>query len=122
MEYKQRISYNKGVTMSNQNQAELELTAEELKEYNYWVGMKQALERLENNPDFQKVILDGYFKDKAINGVSMLASGYIKKNGLRPDVMEGLVAISQLQDFFITVKQLGTEPEDEDENEDEIEG
>ena len=108
--------------MSNQNQAELELTAEELKEYNYWVGMKQALERLENNPDFQKVILDGYFKDKAINGVGMLASGYIKKNGLRPDVMESLVAISQLQDFFITVKQLGTEPEDEDENEDEIEG
>ena len=107
---------------SNHNQAELELTAEELKEYNYWVGMRQALERLENNPDFQKVILDGYFKDKAINGVSMLASGYIKKNGLRPDVMEGLVAISQLQDFFITVKQLGTEPEDEDENEDEIEG
>ena len=107
---------------SNHNQAELELTAEELKEYNYWVGMKQALERLENNPDFQKVILDGYFKDKAINGVSMLASGYIKKNGLRPEVMEGLVAISQLQDFFITVKQLGTEPEDDDENEDEIEG
>ena len=107
---------------SNHNQAELELTAEELKEYNYWVGMRQALERLENNPDFQKVILDGYFKDKAINGVSMLASGYIKKNGLRPDVMEGLVAISQLQDFFITVKQLGTEPEDDDENEDEIEG
>lgn len=107
---------------SNHNQAELELTAEELKEYNYWVGMKQALERLENNPDFQKVILDGYFKDKAINGVGMLASGYIKKNGLRPDVMESLIAISQLQDFFITVKQLGTEPEDEDENEDEIEG
>ena len=107
---------------SNHNQAELELTAEELKEYNYWVGMKQALERLENNPDFQKVILDGYFKDKAINGVSMLASGYIKKNGLRPDVMESLIAISQLQDFFITVKQLGTEPEDDDENEDEIEG
>ena len=32
--------------MSNQNQAELELTAEELKEYNYYVGMRQALERL----------------------------------------------------------------------------
>ena len=87
---------------SNQNQAELELTADELKEYNYYVGMRQALERLENNPDFQKVILDGYFKDKAVNGVSMLASGYIKKNGLRADIMESLVAISQLQDYFIT--------------------
>ena len=101
---------------SNQNQAELELTAEELKEYNYYVGMKQALERLENNPDFQKVILDGYFKDKAVNGVSMLASGYIKKNGLRADIMESLVAISQLQDYFITVKQLGAEDDSEDED------
>ena len=102
--------------MSNQNQAELELTAEELKEYNYYVGMRQALERLENNPDFQKVILDGYFKDKAVNGVSMLASGYIKKNGLRADIMESLVAISQLQDYFITVKQLGAEDDSEDED------
>ncbi len=101
---------------SNQNQAELELTAEELKEYNYYVGMKQALERLENNPDFQKVILEGYFKDKAVNGVSMLASGYIKKNGLRADIMESLVAISQLQDYFITVKQLGAEDDSEDED------
>lgn len=101
---------------SNQNQAELELTADELKEYNYYVGMRQALERLENNPDFQKVILEGYFKDKAVNGVSMLASGYIKKNGLRADVMESLVAISQLQDYFITVKQLGAEDDSEDED------
>lgn len=101
---------------SNQNQAELELTADELKEYNYYVGMRQALERLENNPDFQKVILDGYFKDKAVNGVSMLASGYIKKNGLRADIMESLVAISQLQDYFITVKQLGAEDASEDED------
>ena len=101
---------------SNQNQAELELTADELKEYTYYVGMRQALERLENNPDFQKVILDGYFKDKAVNGVSMLASGYIKKNGLRADIMESLVAISQLQDYFITVKQLGAEDDSEDED------
>lgn len=102
--------------MINQNAAENELTADEVKEYNYYVGMRQALERLEQNPDFKKVIMDGYFKDKAINGVSLLASNYIKKNGLRPDVMESLVAISQLQDFFITVKQLGAElPEEDDE-------
>ena len=110
--------------MSNHNQAELELTAEELKEYNYYVGMRQALERLENNPDFQKVILEGYFKDKAINGVSLLATNYIRKNGLRPEVMESLVAISQLQDFFITIKQLGAEVEDEgtDDEDESVEG
>jgi hypothetical protein len=102
--------------MINQNAAENELTADEVKEYNYYVGMKQALDRLETNPDFQKVILDGYFKDKAVNGVSLLATNYVRKNGLRPEVMESLVAISQLQDYFISIKQLGAEIiEDEDE-------
>lgn len=102
--------------MSNPNQAEIELTAKELEEYNYYVGMRQALERLEANPDFQKVILEGYFKEKAVNGVSILASGYIKKNGLRADVMESLIAISQLQDYFITIKNMGAEDEGEDED------
>ena len=53
------------------------LTAEELEEYNYWVGMRQALERLENGTpqpgDFKKVILEGYFKDRAVNTVSAMA-------------------------------------------------
>jgi hypothetical protein len=102
--------------------AETELTADEVKEYNYYVGMRQSLERLEANPDFQKVILEGYFKDKAINGVSMLATNYIRKNGLRPEVMEALVAISQLQDFFITIKQLGAEVDElDDGDEDSVE-
>ena len=109
--------------MSNPNQAEIELTAKELEEYNYYVGMRQALERLEANPDFQKVILEGYFKEKAVNGVSILASGYIKKNGLRGDVMESLIAISQLQDYFITIKNMGAEDvEDEDIVDEPIEG
>lgn len=107
--------------MINQNAADIELTADEVKEYNYYVGMKQALDRLEQNPDFQKVILEGYFKDKAVNGVSMLATNYIRKNGLRPEVMEGLVAISQLQDYFITIKQLGAEPDEYVEDEDSVE-
>lgn len=103
--------------MINQNAAENELTADEVKEYNYYVGMKQALDRLEQNPDFKKVILDGYFKDKAVNGVSLLATNYIKKNGLRTDVMESLIAISQLQDYFISIKQLGAEISEEEDEE-----
>ena len=105
--------------MSNQI-AENELTADMLEEYNYYVGLKQALERLEGNPDFKKVILDGYFKDKAVNGVSLLATDYIRRNGLRPEVMEGLVAISQLQDYFLTIKKMGTTDEyDDEDSEDE---
>lgn len=87
-------------------------------ENQYWVDMAQALERLENGnarpDDFKKVILEGYFKDKAINGVSILGSDYVRRNGVRGEVMEELVAISHLQDYFITLKNLGTVAPDED--------
>ena len=108
--------------MINQNAAENELTAEMLEEYNYYVGQKQALDRLKTNPDFKKVILEGYFKDKAINGVSLLATDYVRRNGLRPEVMEGLVAISHLQDYFITIDKMGTVEEDEIDSEESTEG
>jgi len=87
------------------------------KEFLYWKDLKEALERLEKNKDFQRVILEGYFKDKAINGVSLLASPQIKRNGARSDVMEALIAISQLEDFFITIRAMGEEPEEDEENE-----
>lgn len=106
--------------VSNQTADNIAVTAEELQEYNYYVGMKQSLERLEANPDFQKVILEGYFKDKAINGVSLLASPRIKAEGKRGDIMEALVAISHLQDYFIVTKQLGMEMDDEDIDDDEL--
>ena len=85
-------------------------------ENRYWVDMWTSLERLKENKDFQKVILEGYFKDKAVNGVSLLAQDAIVQGGHRTAVMEDLIAISSLEDFFITIENLGTVPsEDEDE-------
>ena len=88
-------------------------------ENQYWTDMYSSLERLKSNDDFKRVILDGYFKDKAINGVSLLATDYVKRGGLRPEVMEQLVAISNLQDYFVTIENLGTTPELDDEPEGE---
>jgi len=95
-----------------------DIEAEANIENQYWVTMRDALERLESNKDFQKVVLDGYFKDFAINQTSLLAMDYIRREGTRPEVMERLVAISNLQDFFMTISQLGSTAED-DEAEDE---
>ena len=86
-------------------------------ENQYWADMYDSLERLKCNDDFKRVILDGYFKDKAINGVSLLATDYVKRGGFRPDVMEQLVAISNLQDYFATIENLGTTPSIDDEPE-----
>lgn len=54
--------------------------------------------------------------DKAVNGVSLLAQDAIVAGGHRSAVMEDLIAISSLEDFFVTVENLGSVPsEDEDE-------
>lgn len=110
--------------MSNNQIADMELTAAELQEYNYYVGMKQALDRLEANPDFKTVILDGYFKDRAVNAVGALASDYVRRSGHRGELMEELNAISMLQQYFITLKKMGAEmPDDEmDDEDEEVEG
>lgn len=100
--------------MTNQT-AENELTVDT----NYFVGMRQALDRLEQNPDFVKVVLEGYFKNEAVRGVSLLANDSIRQRGARPEVMERLVAISSLQDFFLTIKSMA--PTEEELAEDDFE-
>ena len=86
-------------------------------ENEYWVTMHDALERLEQNEDFKKVIQIGYFRDKAVNGVSLLATDYVKQAGARGDIMEQLVAISQLEDYFAVIHNLGTVPADAEDDE-----
>lgn len=85
----------------------------EMTENQYWIDKCEALKRLERNPDFQSVILEGYFHDKSINGVSMLANDNVKRQGQRGDVMEMLVAVSQLMDYFRVIKNLGAIAEDD---------
>ncbi len=84
-------------------------------ENQYWADMWSALQRLRENKDFQHVILQGYFKDKAVNGVSLLAQDGIVAGGHRSAVMEDLIAISSLEDFFMTIENLGTIPLEDDE-------
>lgn len=89
------------------------LTVEQSK----WRNLYLSLERLRENKDFQAVILEGYFRDAAVDGVSMLAHDYTVTNGKRPEIMESLVAISRLQDFFRIVDHLGAPQDDSDEDE-----
>lgn len=77
-------------------------------ENQYWVNMWNDLRSLKEDERFKRVILDGYFKDKAINGVSLLARDDVVSNGHRSAVMEDLIAISSLEDFFISIENLGS--------------
>lgn len=73
----------------------------------YHIEMLEALERLEKNKDYIKVIEDGYFRDETLRTTSLLASYDIKAKGLRPELMENLVAISNLQNYLETIRNLG---------------
>lgn len=84
-------------------------------ETEHWVDMNNALSELEKNPHFKKVVLEGYFTNMAVNQVSLLAADHTIREGKRTDIMESLIAISRLQDYFLTIKSLGTVmPEDPD--------
>lgn len=91
--------------MNNQEQSDVEL---ETVERIYWVEQLEALERLEKNPDFKAVILDGYLDKKALDSVSLLAVPAVKKSGERTDIMEDLVAISNLKYHFQMLYSLGS--------------
>jgi hypothetical protein len=69
-------------------------------EINHHLDMGEALNRLRKNPDFQKVIEEGYLKDKVLASVSILAVPQIADQGKRPGVMEDLISASNLQYFF----------------------
>ena len=90
------------------------------------IQMLEALERLEKNKDFQKVIIDGYLKDEVLRANSLLANPTIKTQGKRADIMEILVAISTFGEYLATIKALGNtaryqkeHPNDFDEDGDE---
>ena len=83
--------------MSNQEEQAQEL---ETIEINHHLDMGQALERLRQNADFQKVVIEGYLRDKVLASVSLLSVPAIKDSGKRGDTMEDLVAASNLSYFF----------------------
>ena len=81
--------------MSNSEQEKQELAGLE-----HAISMGEAWLRLQKNGDFKKIIMNGYLKEKVLASVSLLAVPQIKSQGQRPDVMEDLVASSNLQYFF----------------------
>jgi len=86
--------------MSNPEQ-NIELETTDIEQY---VKLGEALERLRKHPDFKLVIMTNYIEQKALSAVSLLAVPAIKKRGERPDVMEELVSISNLQYYFAMIE------------------
>jgi len=64
------------------------------------IDMGEAWLRLQRNGDFKKIITEGYLKEKVLASHSLLAVPQIKDKGRRPDVIEDLIASSNLKFYF----------------------
>jgi hypothetical protein len=95
---------NQGATVKQASESERGI---ESTDNTYWGELARDLEVLERTPEFKRVILEGYFKDKAVMGVSLLATDAVKQAGARSDIMENLIAISSLEDHFKTIRTMG---------------
>lgn len=92
------------------------------KEVEHAIKIGKALKRLQDNDDFKTLILEGYLKEKALASVSMLSVPQIKESGKRPDIIEDLVASSNLSYFLIMVENAyieATDPVYSDQEEEE---
>jgi len=83
--------------MSNSEQDQIELETASLE---HAIGMGEAWLRLQRNGDFKKVIMNGYLDEKVKASVSLLAVPQIKDSGRRPEIVEDIIAASNLQFYF----------------------
>lgn len=82
------------------------------KETEHAIKMGKALIVLRSIPEFITLIEEGYLKEKVLASVSLLAVPQIKAQNRRPDVMEDIVAASNLQYFFQMIENAYLEATD----------
>lgn len=74
----------------------------------YWSDQKEALERLKNKQFYKKLIEEGYFKNYMADLVMQLIRKDVIEQGRRNVILEKLVGIAKLQDYFHMIGALST--------------
>lgn len=88
--------------LSQQEQIQqVELTIEEARKF---IALGDAIARLENNEDFQKVIFDGYFINEAARLTGLLAEPSMQRPEQQARLHMGLRGISELKQHLLTTK------------------
>ena len=66
-----------------------------------------ALERLRNNRDFKKVVLEGYFEKEAIRLVHLKSDFNMQSAESQANILDQINAIGALSGYFNTVRHQG---------------
>lgn len=72
----------------------------------HWVSQKVMLESLQNKPYFKTLIEQGYFKDYVFELAMQLVDPQTVRDGSRNAIMERIVGVAKLQEYFDMVNAL----------------
>jgi hypothetical protein len=68
------------------------------------IDLAVALERLQSNPDFIKIITEGYFRDLAVQCVAFKGSPQCI-NQVEADTDREILGIGKLQNYFASIRR-----------------
>jgi hypothetical protein len=71
------------------------------------IARKDALNRLENNPDFKELITNGFLKDHAIRQVMMKAHPGYQSDEVQKNFDQQIIAVGQLKQYLVAVFAMG---------------
>lgn len=67
----------------------------------------EALERLRHNPDFKKLVIEGYLKNEAVRLVHLKADPNMAAGQHQAAIMRDIDSIGALASYFATIDMLG---------------
>lgn len=82
---------------------QVELSIEQAREA---LAFGEAISRLEQNPDFKKVVFDGYFVEEAARTVSLLAEPSMQRPESQLKLAHSLRGISEFKQFLLAHKHM----------------
>jgi hypothetical protein len=91
------------------NKTPIQEIEESIQESKGVVEFAEALERLQKNRDFKKVILDGYFTQEAIRLVHLKADPAFQTPDRQQSIITQIDAIGALHQYFQTMKYLSAQ-------------
>lgn len=90
------------------NDNELQQIETNIKQARNLADLGNCLERLRNNRDFKKVIMEGYFEQEAIRLVHLKSDPNMQTNDKQSSIVSQMNAIGTLRQYFSTVSTLAS--------------
>ena len=87
---------------------ELEYLEQNIKQSQKIVDLGDTLERLRNNRDFKKIILEGYFEKEAVRLVHLRSDPNMQSNESRLAIDKQIDAIGTLHQYFQTITTMAS--------------